>query len=56
MSKDGGSWQAMTVERRVRMCLLVEKMKKQKAYSEKLGLEDLSVYRRKGISEAGETR
>ena len=32
----------MTVEQRIRLCILIEKMYRQKAYSEKLGLEDKS--------------
>lgn len=34
----------MTVEQRIRMCLLIEKIQKQKEYSEKLGLEDISRF------------
>ena len=46
----------MSVEKRIRMSLLAEKMKKQKRYSEKLGLEDISVFRGRNISGAGRTR
>lgn len=34
----------MTVEQRIRMCLLIEKIYKQKEYSEKIGLEDISKF------------
>lgn len=34
----------MTVEQRIRMCLLIEKIQKQKEYGEKLGLEDISRF------------
>lgn len=46
----------MSVEKRIRMSLLAEKMKKQKGYSEKLGLEDISVFRGRNISGAVRTR
>ena len=34
----------MTVEQRIRTCLLIEKMHEQKAYSEKLGRENISKF------------
>ena len=34
----------MTVDQRIRTCLLIEKMHEQKAYSEKLGLENISKF------------
>ncbi|MBQ6835262.1 MAG: hypothetical protein IJO55_12730 [Lachnospiraceae bacterium] len=40
----------MTVEQRIRTCLLIEKMQKQKDFSEKLGLEDRSEFHRKQIN------
>lgn len=40
----------MTVEQRIRTCLLIEKMKKQKDFSQKLGLEDRSAFHGKRIS------
>ena len=46
----------MTVERRIRMSLLAEKMKKQKEYSERLGLEDVSVFHGKDISKVKRIR
>lgn len=39
----------MPVEQRIRRCLLVEKMNAQKAYSERLGLEDRSRFHGKTI-------
>lgn len=41
----------MPIEQRIRMCLLIEKMKAQKVYSEKLGLENLSKFHGKRISQ-----
>ena len=35
----------MTVKRRIRLSILIEKMNKQKEYSKKLGLEDFSKFR-----------
>jgi len=40
----------MTVEQRIRTCLLIEKMQKQKDFSEKLGLEDRSEFHGKRIN------
>lgn len=34
----------MSVEQRIRMCLLIEKIHKLKDYSERLGLEDVSKF------------
>lgn len=34
----------MTVEERIRMSILIEKMEKHKMYSEKLGLENISKF------------
>ncbi len=34
----------MSIEHRVRLCRMIEKMEKNKAYSEKLGLENTSVF------------
>ena len=33
-----------TVEQRIRMIILLEKMSKQKSYSEKLGIKDISKF------------
>lgn len=46
----------MTTERRIRMSLLAEKIKKQKEYSEKLGLEDVSVFHGKDITKVKRMR
>lgn len=46
----------MTVEQRIRRCLLLEKMQKNKAYSEKLGLEDISTFKGKRVNEKEEHR
>lgn len=35
----------MTVERRIRMCLLIEKIAEQKKFSEKLGIENKTTFR-----------
>lgn len=40
----------MTVEQRIRTCLLIEKMQKQKDLSRKLGLEDRSAFHGKRIN------
>lgn len=40
----------MTIEQRIRMCLLIEKMQEHKIYSEKLGLEDVSKFHGKRVS------
>lgn len=34
----------MTVEQRIKICLLIEKMNRQKSYSKKLGLENVSKF------------
>ena len=34
----------MPVEQRIRLCLLIEKINAQRAYSEKLGLEDRTTF------------
>ena len=39
----------MTIEQRIRMCLMIEKMHEYEAYSEKLGLEDWSKFHGKRI-------
>ena len=39
----------MTIEERIKMYLLIEKMHQHKAYSEKLGLEDMSKFHGKRI-------
>lgn len=44
----------MTIEQRVRTCLLIEKMREQKSYSERLGLEDISRFHGKRIDEREE--
>ena len=40
----------MTIEQRIRMCLMIEKMHEYEAYSEKLGLEDRSKFHGKRIN------
>ena len=35
----------MSVEKRIRMCLLIEKMSEQKEFSKRLGIEDVSTFR-----------
>lgn len=44
----------MTVEERIRRCILIEKMSRQKAYSEKIGLEDTSKLHDKKIDKKEE--
>lgn len=39
----------MSAEERIRRSLLIEKMEKQKSYSRKLGLEDISTFHGKQI-------
>lgn len=36
----------MSVKERIRRCLLIEKMYKLKEYSERLGLEDVSTFKK----------
>lgn len=43
----------MAIEQRIRKCLLVEKMHEQKSYSKKLGLENISKFHGKRITEEG---
>lgn len=43
----------MTVERRIRMSLLIEKMSNQKSFCERLGIENASTFRRKKIHTEG---
>ena len=40
----------MTIEQRIRRCLLIEKMYEHKVYSEKIGLEDMSKFHGKRIN------
>lgn len=40
----------MTVEQRIRRCILIEKMHENKDYSEKLSLEDISKFHGRQIS------
>lgn len=42
----------MSVEKRIRTCRLLEKMKKQEAYSKQLGLEDVSTVHGKQINDS----
>ena len=44
----------MTIEERIRTCMLIEKMFEQKEYSERLGLENRSRFRGKTIEEREE--
>ena len=39
----------MSIRERIRLCILIEKMNEQKAYSEKLGLENKSTFHGKRI-------
>jgi len=43
----------MPVEQRIRLCMLLEKMYAQKEFSEKLGLEDKTVFHGEKIQERG---
>lgn len=40
----------MTIEQRIKMCRLLEKMHEHKGYSEKLGLEDASTFHGKRVN------
>ena len=44
----------MTVEKRVRMCLLIERLNEHKKLGEKLGIEDTSKFHGKRIYNGGE--
>lgn len=44
----------MTVEQRILRCILLEKMQKNKAYSEKLGLIDISTFKGKRVNDKEE--
>ena len=44
----------MTVEQRIKTCLLIEKIHEQKDYSERLGLENRSRFHGKAIEEREE--
>ena len=46
----------MTVEQRIKRCLLAEKMQEQEAYSKKLGLTDVSRFNGKRINEREENK
>lgn len=46
----------MTVDQRIRRCILLEKMQKNKAYSEKLGLEDISTFKGKRVNDKEENK
>ena len=39
----------MTVQQRIQMCLLIEKMNEHKDFCKRLGLEDISSFRGKRI-------
>lgn len=41
----------MSIEQRVRMCLMIERIHEQKDYSKILGLEENSKFHRKRIAE-----
>lgn len=43
----------MSVKQRIRISILLEKMSGQEAYSEKLGLEDRSIFRGERIRKEG---
>ena len=42
----------MSVEQRVRICRLLEKMKMQEGYSKKLGVENLSTFHGRKLNRA----
>ena len=44
----------MTIEERIRTCMLIEKMFEQKEYSERLGLDNQSRFHGKKIKEREE--
>ena len=44
----------MTIEERIRTCMLIEKMFEHKEYSERLGLENRSRFHGKTIEESEE--
>lgn len=46
----------MTIEQRIRTCLLLERMCEQKKYSERLGLENRSKFHGKTIKEREEQK
>ena len=46
----------MTVEQRIKRCLLAEKMQEQEAYSKNLGLTDVSRFHGKRINEREENK
>ena len=46
----------MTVEQRIKRCLLIEKMHAKKEYSQKLGLEDKSKFHGSRIAREEETK
>ena len=46
----------VTVEQRIKRCLLAEKMQEQEAYSKKLGLTDVSRFHGKRINEREENK
>lgn len=44
----------MTVDKRIRVCLLIERMNENKKLAEKLGVEDISKIHGKRIENKGE--
>lgn len=44
----------MSVEQRIKICILIDKMNKYKLYSEKLGLEDVSRFRGERVGKKGD--
>ena len=44
---------SISIERRIQMCLLLEKMYEQEDFSKKLGLEDISQFHEKEIKKGG---
>ena len=46
----------MTVEQRIKISILIEKMNEQKVYSEKLGLENISEFRGEKVRKEGDVK
>lgn len=46
----------MTIEKRIKMCLLIERLNEHKELSEKLGIEDISKFHGKRVHNGGERR
>lgn len=44
----------MSIEKRIRMCLFIERLRERKELGEKLGIEDVSTFHGKRIYKEGE--